>query len=190
MLDRESKNVYTLRIKAQDNPLNLKEQKTTLKTLTVKLIDVNDNHPQFEKSYYLASISESEDVDSTVIRILASDEDEEKTNNSLVSYSFSNETSPPGLFKINRDTGVVYVNNSLIGNVRSHILGLIAEDHGEPRLKNDTAVVNITVLDFNYNTPYITNLPSEHTVKVYEVCISTNINLDFSSTYRTHFVRR
>ncbi|XP_053381734.1 protocadherin Fat 4-like [Mercenaria mercenaria] len=169
-LDRETKPVYTLRIKAQDNPLNPKEQKSTSSILTIKIDDINDNSPDFVYQLYNVSLLEKTEVGTSVIQVLAVDKDQAETNNSLISYFFMNDTSPAGLFLINQASGEIFVNSSLIGYAGSYVLGLVAEDHGEPPKKNISAV-NITVLDVNLHSPEITNLPSENLIKVYE-CVS------------------
>ncbi|XP_053381635.1 protocadherin Fat 4-like [Mercenaria mercenaria] len=174
-LDRETKPTYTLRIKAQDNPLNPKEQKSTSDVLTVKLIDTNDNSPYFMGSLYSKRILENTEIGTLVVKVSAEDADEPGTNNSLISYSISYNTSPPGLFEINQFSGDIILNKSLIGDVRSYLIGLVVEDHGDPKLQTNS-VVNITVLDVNLNAPVITNVPSNNIIKVYE-CVDVGYEI-------------
>lgn len=165
-LDRETKFEYTLRITALDNPITPAEQRSTTRELTVILSDVNDNPPIFKYDYYSTSILENTAIPSLVKQVSASDADEANTTNSKISYSFSNDTSPTGLFIIDEETGVIYANRSLIEHAGSYVLGLVAEDH----TCHTTSSINITVLDVNLNTPFINNPPANNTIKVYEVC--------------------
>jgi hypothetical protein len=171
LLDRESIQSFVLGIKVKDNPLDDKEHKFTTKDLTIIIKDVNDNSPIFTKTYYSTNIVEDKKVGESVLTVSASDADE-TGNNSKISYSFSNDTSPSGLFRIDRDDGYIYVNMSLVGQVGSYVIELNAMDHGEPVLHNKS-IVNITVLDVNLNPPIISNVPDNNTIHVYEVSKST-----------------
>ncbi|XP_060593837.1 cadherin-23-like [Ruditapes philippinarum] len=180
LLDRESIQRFVLAIKVQDNPLKDDERKFKTKDLTIIVKDINDNTPIFTKTYYSTNIVENTKVGESVLTVSASDADE-TGNNSKISYSFSNDTSPSGLFRIDLDDGDIYVNMSLVGHVGSYVIEINAMDHGEPMLQNNS-IVNITVLDVNLNKPIISNLPDNNTISVYE-CVRKGSELyDFNYT--------
>lgn len=173
-LDRETTSEFTLTVKAMDNPLDEKNQRETSTTLKVYIDDVNDNPPEFTSRVFKADILENIKIGSSIITVTADDKDDPTTNNSKFTYSFGNNTD--SLFTVEGNTGVINVNKSLLGKVKSHIIELVVTDHGNPSLTNNmSAVVNITVLDVNLNAPVISNLPSDNTIKVPEVSSTSDV---------------
>ncbi len=60
-------------------------------TLIVSLLDVNDNTPKFlATSYGPIDVTEEENDGEFVVQVVATDEDQPSTNNSLVTYSIVN----------------------------------------------------------------------------------------------------
>ena len=166
MLDREEKPVYTIVINAKDNPIDETQQRINRTTLTVRLMDENDNAPNFTQANYSVTVVEIEAVGTSIQTVTAVDKD--AGQNSEVTYSLLNDTDPPGLFAINIISGEIYVNSSLLTHVGSFVLQLMAKDKGSPSL-NGTALAKITVTDFNINPPVIGNLPTNGTINVLEV---------------------
>ncbi|KAL4240882.1 Protocadherin Fat 4 [Mactra antiquata] len=173
-LDREILASYNLRIIAEDNPINAKEKKEIQDTITIIIDDVNDNAPEFTQNMYTADVREDENVHESVITISAVDKDEPNTDNSKITYSFSNNTD--GLFRIDGSLGVIHINKSLIGKVGSYVVGLVATDNGNPSKQNDSSFVNITVHDVNLNTPEIVNLTDANKIKVFE-CVDDGFEI-------------
>ena len=70
-------------------------------TISITILDSNDNRPEFDLSSYNFAISETASLGHLVGRVLASDVD--SGNNSLVTYFISSTEAVP--FGINSSTG-------------------------------------------------------------------------------------
>lgn len=148
-LDREIQPNYTLSVVATDQgnpPLHAS------KTIYLKVTDINDNAPEFEKEVYNANVMEVADPGTSVIQVAAIDRDE--GNNSAVIYSLLDTPDTHSQwFAIDQHTGLI--------TTRSHIdcetepvpqLTVLAKDNGYPPLSS-TATVLVTIHDVNDNEP-------------------------------------
>nr|XP_020137785.1 desmoglein-4 [Microcebus murinus] len=73
--------------------------------LRVKVMDINDNAPVFTQSVYTASIEENSEANSLVVKLSASDADEENHLNSKIAYKIiSQEPAGVPMFILNRYT--------------------------------------------------------------------------------------
>ncbi|XP_019623295.1 PREDICTED: protocadherin Fat 4-like [Branchiostoma belcheri] len=147
-LDREAIESYTLTITATDSgtPTNL----TGSGTVLVTVLDVNDNPPVLTQASYTASVSEGVSADTSVVQVIASDEDVDE--NAEITYSITS-ASQAGHFEIDAATGVVRTVQTLDREaIDSYTLTVQAADNGDPSFTNDTTVT-ITVEDENDNTP-------------------------------------
>lgn len=99
-LDRESHSRYHLTITAQDH--GIPTRKSTC-NITVIVEDENDNDPKFDMSKYTALVPEDIAVDTSVLRVHASDAD--VGVNSRLIYSLANESQ--WSFRIDNKTGVI-----------------------------------------------------------------------------------
>ncbi|KAA0709829.1 Protocadherin Fat 4 [Triplophysa tibetana] len=153
-LDRESlmrqrgAAVFSFSVVSSDQgfPKPLKDQAK----VQVYVQDINDNPPKFTKDTYQASISESAQNMTQVLRVSASDVDE--NNNGLVRYDIL-EGNEEMQFSIDSTSGQV----TLVGKLDYettpfYSLKIIAEDSGIMPLSS-TCVLSITVLDENDNSP-------------------------------------
>lgn len=79
--------------------------------LYVTVIDINDHRPSFSQKIYTVEISENVDKGTEILRLMATDEDEDKK----VFYSLHAARSPASLsiFKIDSVTGAVFLNEKL-----------------------------------------------------------------------------
>ncbi|XP_034543326.1 cadherin-23-like [Notolabrus celidotus] len=142
-LDRESRETFELLVKASDKG---QPQRETFTSVRVSLIDVNDNTPEFSSSSYVSSILlKDAEEGKELLRLSASDRD--SGNNSLITYSFSEGSSP--YLALNSQTGAVTLTSDLadITEDITLVLTAMAEDNGQPPL-NSTArvVVNLRVV--------------------------------------------
>ena len=71
--------------------------------MNVKVIDINDNEPEFSNLIYMGEVLESAKVDTSVVKVTATDEDEDKK----LIYTFSSAGNLVSLqkFKINPHNG-------------------------------------------------------------------------------------
>lgn len=130
----------------QGTPKPLKDQAK----VQVYVQDINDNPPKFTKDTYQASISESAQNMTQVLRVSASDVDENK--NGLVRYDIL-EGNEEKQFSIDSTSGQV----TLVGKLDYettpfYSLKIIAEDSGIVPLSS-TCVLSVTILDENDNSP-------------------------------------
>ncbi|XP_077878116.1 protocadherin-23 [Ictidomys tridecemlineatus] len=161
-LDRESRDLYELRLVATDAgspPLS------TVETLLLWVADLNDQPPRFTQEHYQASVSEAVAPGTAVVWVSASDEDEAGTNHSLLHYALVQLLAPcnpealqPSVecepsFTINPESGVISTKRTLDRETQETVeLRVVAQDLGEPPL-SATCLVTITVDDVNDNEP-------------------------------------
>ena len=70
-------------------------------TLTVRLLDVNDNYPKFEGTNFTFSVSENAQDPSIIATIHADDSDVNRT----LTYNLSQGPTPTGSFSIDPGSG-------------------------------------------------------------------------------------
>ncbi|XP_016110127.1 protocadherin Fat 4 [Sinocyclocheilus grahami] len=153
-LDRESlmrqrgASVFSFTVVSSDQglPKPLKD----LAKVQVYIQDINDNTPKFTKDIYQASISESAQNMTQLLRVSASDVDENK--NGLIRYDIV-EGNEDKQFSIDSTSGQV----TLVGKLDYettpfYSLKIITEDSGIVPLSS-TCVLSISVLDDNDNSP-------------------------------------
>lgn len=148
-LDREVQPNYTLNVIATDNgnpPLHAS------KTIYLRVTDINDNAPEFEKEVYHASVMEIADPGTSVLQVLSVDRDE-GNNSAITYYLVDTPDTHSHWFLIDQHTGLI--------TTRTHIdcetepvpkLKVIAKDNGHPPLSS-TATVLVTINDVNDNEP-------------------------------------
>ncbi|XP_075153661.1 dachsous cadherin-related 1 [Haematobia irritans] len=148
-LDRESTPNYTLSVVATDNgtpPLHAS------KTIYLRVTDINDNAPEFDRPLYEANVMEISDPGTSILQVYAYDRDE--GNNSAVTYSLVDTPDTHSQwFQIDMYTGVI--------TTRTHIdcetepvpqLTVVANDNGHPPLSSNVTVL-VTIHDVNDNEP-------------------------------------
>ncbi|KAK2908823.1 hypothetical protein Q8A67_004660 [Cirrhinus molitorella] len=146
-LDYESQHVHILTVQARDSGV---PSLSCTQTLTVKILDVNDNPPVFQKHIYNTSVMENREPGEVIVTVTAVDLDSEM--NSAVSYSL---LPGPGyeLFTIDSHTGQISTSTHLDREIQSSFtLRVQAEDSGTPSFSS-TATVLCSVLDDNDNPP-------------------------------------
>ncbi|XP_033109345.1 cadherin-23-like, partial [Anneissia japonica] len=165
-LDRESKAHYTLTAMVIDGKYSVSVP------ITITVVDVNDNAPQFTKAQYEVPISEYAVPGSPVIQVLAIDNDE--GDNGGVMYSIL-DGNYGNAFRIDPATGRMQVATSLDREVTPmYTITILATDRAEGDAMSSTALVIVTILDENDNRPLFTQ--NVYTANVAEdVPMGTNI---------------
>uniref|UniRef100_A0A3B3C7K5 Protocadherin gamma-C3 n=1 Tax=Oryzias melastigma TaxID=30732 RepID=A0A3B3C7K5_ORYME len=151
-LDREIKAVHQLRLTALDggNPV-----KSGTSTITITVLDVNDNFPVFEKNSYRVSLLENTAKGSFVIKVAATDADEGP--NGEIEFSFGARTpdSVLTLFNINPSSGEIILKGDLdYERETSYKIEITAKDKGSPEMQSHCRL-QIDVIDVNDNKPEI-----------------------------------
>ncbi|NWU62549.1 CAD23 protein, partial [Pterocles burchelli] len=162
MLDRERIAKYYLRVVASDAGT---PSKSSTSTLTVKVLDVNDESPTFFPAIYNVSLPENVARDFKVVRLNCTDAD--IGLNAELSY-FITGGNQDGKFSVGFRDGVVRTVVSLDREtMASYTLILEAIDNGPTGNRlTGTATVYVTVLDVNDNRPIF--LQSSYEVSIPE----------------------
>ncbi|XP_016147488.1 protocadherin Fat 1 [Sinocyclocheilus grahami] len=127
-----------------------KESLSDIATVTVHLLDINDNSPVFSQKIYSAVVSEDTKLESTVLTVLANDFDGPLNNRIRYSIENNNQTCP---FIMDAVSGELRLAHQLDREkVASYMLTVLASDSGNPP-KSDSAAINMTVSDVNDNPP-------------------------------------
>ncbi|KAL3883436.1 hypothetical protein ACJMK2_029699, partial [Sinanodonta woodiana] len=147
-LDRETKSFYVLRIRASEKN---NTARTATATLSVNVIDVDDNFPVFINDTYTANISEHSSVGQVITTVKATDKDEGQF--AEFKYELKENSSVIG---IKSDTGEIYVKDSLQLDWEKmpHIfVQVITKSVLNDYQGHSIANVTINVLDINDNSP-------------------------------------
>ncbi|XP_058042255.1 protocadherin-8-like [Ahaetulla prasina] len=157
-LDRERVAEYNLTLVAED--LGSPPAKT-VRSLTVRVADENDNAPRFAKARYEVALPENNPPGAYLTTVVASDPD--LGPNGLVTYQLLGTAAPSSLFSVDSRLGVVRVQGSLDREEEEegaprHEVVVEACDGGIPSLCGRTLVV-VRVEDQNDNPPRIISPP-------------------------------
>ncbi|XP_067828518.1 cadherin-23-like isoform X2 [Heptranchias perlo] len=149
VLDRERISEYHLRLIASDSGM---VPRSSTSTLTVRVMDVNDETPTFRPAVYNVSLSEDVPRDHQVVRLNCTDAD--AGLNAELSY-FITGGNNNGKFSVGFRDGIVRTVVNLDRETQvSYTLILEAIDNGPAgSRRTGTAMVYITVLDVNDNRP-------------------------------------
>ncbi|KAM4038350.1 protocadherin gamma-B1-like [Anomaloglossus baeobatrachus] len=148
-LDRETQNKHELILTASDggNPAQ-----TGTALINIIITDFNDNSPVFTQDVYKVSVRENIPVNSTILQVSASDEDEGV--NAQITYSFSTtENHILQTFAINPKTGEIKTKENLDYEINKYYdISVQAKDGGGLAAH---AKALIEIIDENDNAPEI-----------------------------------
>ncbi|XP_057164478.1 cadherin-23 [Ursus arctos] len=154
-LDREKKDHYILTALAKDNPGDIaSNRRENSVQVVIQVLDVNDCRPQFSKPQFSTSVYENEPPGTSVITMLATDQDEGP--NGELAYSLEG----PGVeaFHVDTDSGLVTTKRPLQSYERFN-LTVVATDGGQPPLWGTTMLL-VEVIDVNDNRPVFVRPPN------------------------------
>nr|KAF6448296.1 hypothetical protein HJG63_014988 [Rousettus aegyptiacus] len=146
-LDREEQKSYHLTLTASDcgdPPLSSTAQ------IQILVSDANDNPPVFSQELYRVSLLENVSPGTTVLQVMATDQDEGV--NAEITFSFT-ESGQITQFDLNSDTGEITIRNTLdFEKIKEYSIVLEARDGGGMIAQ---CTVEIEVLDVNDNVPEV-----------------------------------
>ncbi|XP_075389513.1 cadherin-23 isoform X2 [Tenrec ecaudatus] len=154
-LDREKKDHYILTALAKDNPGDAaSNRRENSVQVVIQVLDVNDCRPQFSRPQFSTSVYENEPAGTSVITMLATDQDE--GSNAELAYSLEG----PGaeVFHVETDSGLVTTKRPLQSYERFN-LTVVATDGGMPPLWGTTMLL-VEVIDVNDNRPVFVRPPN------------------------------
>ena len=167
--DREDEDSYEFHVLAVDGG---KEPQTATATVTLKILDQNDNRPTFVQSYYEFPVAENQPKDTRVGDFLAEDPDDGA--NGIVTYSIAEKYEITVPFKL-LPNGTLYTKKGLDRELNSsYQFTVVATDQGSPERRNSFVNVTVTVNDTNDNSPIIRK--PEKSGYVIHLTLSTPIN--------------
>ncbi|XP_072333668.1 protocadherin-16-like [Scyliorhinus torazame] len=145
-LDRESISFYTLTIVARDQGI---PQHSSSVSVSVTVLDVNDNSPTFMDSSYSIDIPENSAASTVVLEVSATDGDE--GSNGEVLYYLSSDAQ--GMFHID-EMGKISTVKSLDREKQTSYTFLVrAVDSAPSDPRSSTTRVEVNVKDVNDNSP-------------------------------------
>ncbi|XP_045572946.1 protocadherin gamma-C5 isoform X38 [Salmo salar] len=153
-LDREKYPEYRIELEASDSG---SPALTSIKIITVNILDVNDNPPVFSQPSYTVYVRENNAAGSIMCSVSASDPD--IGENAKISYSILDskvqDVSVSSYIYINSDNGSIYSMHSFdYEKLKVFQIQVQAKDHGSPSLSSNVTV-HVFILDQNDNAPAV-----------------------------------
>ncbi|KAM8967752.1 desmoglein-4-like [Pelodytes ibericus] len=125
--------------------------------LRVRVIDINDNPPVFTQTAFSGSIAERSRANTLVMKMTATDADEEGTVNALIAYRIISQSPfDPPMFFMNKDSGEVFTMTNLIDREKQSSYSLVvggSDLDGAAGGMSGQCSANIQILDVNDNFP-------------------------------------
>ncbi|XP_058263777.1 protocadherin gamma-A11-like isoform X10 [Hemibagrus wyckioides] len=154
ILDREMFSEYNITITATDEG---SPSLSTNKTLRLKISDVNDNPPVFQRHSYTAYVMENNSPGVSIFAVTATDRD--SGNNARISYFLDhlsvNGVSASSYFSVNAESGeIVAIRSFDYEQTKEFNIRVKAQDGGNPPLSSNVSV-KIIIQDQNDNAPQI-----------------------------------
>lgn len=151
-LDRETIATYEVVVIAHDAAI--KDQLSATTTISIEVLDENDNAPEFTQTNQKISINETAAVGTELMRFRAADAD--LGVNSQIAFSISGGNRRD-TFHIDSMTGSLYLHKALdYEDTTAYNLSVTASDGGNPRLST-TIMFYVSVIDENDNPPSFPN---------------------------------
>ena len=172
-LDREGKARYDFLAFATDNPnAETGSRRTGSCDVVVWIRDINDNPPRFPDDAYEGSVQENLLPGAHVMVLSAVDDDDSNENgNAVMSYKLIDDSD--GLFKIDRDSGVISTRAKLDREQQDEYrLVVNATDRGKPALWGQVEVM-VKVTDDNDHPPRFIE-------KMFFASVFENVSIDSS----------
>ncbi|XP_036431587.1 protocadherin gamma-A10-like [Colossoma macropomum] len=153
-LDREKVSEYNITIRATDEG---SPSFSTNKTLQLKISDVNDNAPVFQRQSYTAYVMENNTPGVSIFAVTASDKD--SGNNARISYFLEdvlvNGVSASTYISVHAESGEILAVRSFdYEQTKEFNIRLKAQDGGNPPLSSNVSV-KIIIQDQNDNAPQV-----------------------------------
>ena len=159
-IDRETHSSFEFKVVCEDN--GEKKRLSSVTTIKVSVLDLNDNKPQFNEKIYMLNVDEDYPLFTKITQLNAIDVDEPLTLNSKINYKLTNLISSNSstikatdYFDINKETGEFFLIKPLdYEKEKSYEFHVIAYDFGLP-MQTEKVLVHINILDINDNSPIL-----------------------------------
>ncbi|XP_076148876.1 protocadherin alpha-C2-like [Alosa pseudoharengus] len=167
-LDREAQTNHSLILTAVDGGV---PARSGTASIIIRVLDTNDNAPQFDKESYKIELSENSPIGSLVVKLNATDLDE--GSNAEIAYLYSLYTSEKTqqTFSLNSNNGEIRVKDMInYEDFKMYDMEIIAKDKGLNSLSGQCKLT-ILITDMNDNHPEIS-------VKSFQRTVKENVPLD------------
>ncbi|XP_056653588.1 cadherin EGF LAG seven-pass G-type receptor 1 isoform X2 [Monodelphis domestica] len=161
VVDREEVAEYQLLVEANDQGLNPGPRSATA-TVRILVEDENDNYPQFSEKRYVVQVPEDVAVNTAILRVQATDQDQGQ--NAALHYSIVSGNLKGQFYLHSLSGGLDVINPLDYEAIREYTLRIKAQDGGRPPLINSSGLVNVQVLDVNDNAPIFVSSPFQAAV--------------------------
>ncbi|CAL1532648.1 unnamed protein product [Lymnaea stagnalis] len=170
-LDRESKEIYTLQVYAQETKTK-ENWRSNSSAITITVIDENDNAPVFNLSSYTFNVNGTATSGSTIGKVSAFDPD--SGLNGKVTYTLQTTSVP---LAINNTSGEITLTKSLsASDVGTFYVTAVATDSSAEVLRRrlTQVLVLIKVLQVNDNSPVFSG-PDPYIINITETTPANNV---------------
>ncbi|KAM9740620.1 protocadherin beta-16-like [Menidia menidia] len=151
-LDREQQALHNLILTAVDGGV---PTRTGTASIIVRVLDVNDNAPSFDKDKYVVDVMENSPIGSLVIKLNATDLDEGSNSDIVYSYSLYTSEKTQNMFNLNPENGEIRVKDMInYEDFKLYEMEVVASDKG-PNSLTSQCKLTIQVTDMNDNHPEI-----------------------------------
>ncbi|XP_008579802.1 PREDICTED: protocadherin-16 [Galeopterus variegatus] len=150
-LDRESQELYTLKVMAVSGSKPELGQQTGTATVRVSILNQNDYSPRLSEEPTFLAVAENQPPGSSVGRVFATDRD--SGPNGRLTYSLRQLSEDSKAFRIHPQTGEVTTLQTLDREQQSSYQLLVQVQDGGSPPRSTTGTVHIVVLDLNDNSP-------------------------------------
>ncbi|XP_063447084.1 protocadherin Fat 4-like [Mytilus trossulus] len=169
-LDRESQSDYTIQVKAADR---YGSGNSNVVMVTITLLDINDEPPQFTKNNYIFSVNESAAAGQKVGVVMATDED--VNGNTTTRYRIG--AGSDGKFYVDILSGVIYTSGGLDREKKARYELNIEAFDGQQKTNS---TVTVYIEDANDNCPVFK--PQKLVVKVPENTQNASVVYNLTAT--------
>jgi len=146
-------------------------------SVTVTILDMNDNQPEMPPDY-TKKIIETAETQTVVLTVFATDTDNGCNGTEGIHYAFGKVTNGSQLFSINNKSGIIKVDALLRDHTGLFYLDVVASDSGIPPRNTSTAVF-ITIKDENNNKPVFHFRTPKPVYSIYEVSTLSLFSFSF-----------
>ncbi|XP_041709631.1 protocadherin alpha-C2 isoform X4 [Coregonus clupeaformis] len=151
-LNREEQAVHNLILTAVDGGV---PTRSGTANIIVRVLDTNDNAPQFDKDSYNINVMENSPIGSLVVKLNATDLDEGTNSEIVYSYSLYTSDKTQQTFSLNSKNGEIRIKEMInYEDFRIYDMEVIATDKG-PNSLTGQSKLTILVTDMNDNHPEI-----------------------------------
>ncbi|KAF7250860.1 Protocadherin Fat 3, partial [Varanus komodoensis] len=148
-LDAEQRSVYNMTVEVTDGTNVASTQ------VLIRVLDNNDNGPEFSHPSYDVTISEDILPDTEILQVEAMDRDEKHKLSYIIHSSIDSISMRK--FRLDPNTGVLYTAERLDHEAQDkHILNVMVRDQEFPYRRNLARVI-VNVEDSNDHSPYFTS---------------------------------